>query len=241
MPQLHAEVQTLSKLSLSTKADMYTLYSRHYAACSEENFSSDLSSKTHVLLLHDQQNTLQGFTSLARYTHSFDNQACQIVYSGDTIIHSDFWGEQTLPQSWIELTGVFKSEHPKMPLYWFLIVKGHRTYRYLSIFSKQYFPHPENKTPKAMQDLLDGLAKERFPEHYQASSGLIQFPESRGHLSDEFSDIPPNALKRKEVQFFLERNPGYTHGDELACITELSMDNLTRRARVYFEKGLATC
>lgn len=241
MPQLYAEVRTLDNLSVDTRRDMYTLYASFYDATSRAIFEDDLANKTHAVLLRDGENTLRGFTSLSRYIHSHDGSECQVVYSGDTIIHQQFWGEQSLPESWIELTGRFKAEHPTLPLYWFLIVKGHRTYRYLSIFSKRYFPNYCEKTPCKTQALMNQLAIERFPEHYDAETGLIQFPSSRGHLNAELVEIPENTLKRREVQFFLERNPGYHHGDELVCITELSTDNLSRRARAYFEKGLKLC
>jgi len=220
---------------------MYALYSQFYDATSKAAFEQDLNNKTHALLLKDSDNNIQGFTSVARYFHTHRGNKCQIVYSGDTIIHKDFWGEQTLPESWIELTGKFKSEHLSLPLYWFLIVKGYRTYRYLSIFSRQYYPSYREKTPHDIQELLNQLASDKFPEHYQPLSGLIQFPQSRGHLGASVSDIPANVLKRKEVQFFLKRNPAYADGDELACVTELCAANLSRRARLYFEKGLSTC
>ena len=241
MPQLSATIHTLDQLQPDTRSSMYQLYSQFYDATNQLDFDQDLNGKTHALLLKDDQNKLQGFTCLARYLHTCNNQPGQIVYSGDTIIHQDFWGEQTLPESWIELTGKFKSEHPSIPLYWFLIVKGYRTYRYLSIFSRQYYPNYREPTPPDTQELMNQLAGDRFAEHYHPETGLIQFPESRGHLATAVSDIPENALKRNEVQFFLKRNPGYINGDELVCITELSIENLSRRARVYFEKGLANC
>ena len=36
---------------------------------------------------------------------------------------------------------------PEQPLYWFLIVKGHRTYRYLSAFSVDFHPHWRTPMP----------------------------------------------------------------------------------------------
>lgn len=241
MPQLSANITTPDQLERTTRTEMYDLYAQFYDSTSQEMFDNDLNNKTHVLLLQDNRKRVRGFTCIARYPHTFNGDPCQIVYSGDTIIHQDFWGEQTLPEAWIELTGNFKSEYPTLPLFWFLIVKGYRTYRYLSIFSRQYYPHHQETTPADIQTLLNELASNRFPDHYNAQSGLIQFPKSRGHLGNTVSGIPDNALKRREVQFFLERNPRYTNGDELVCITELSVDNLSRRARVYFEKGLGAC
>ena len=37
--------------------------------------------------------------------------------------------------------GQIKREAPDMPLYWFLLVKGHRTFKYLPVFGRSFFPH----------------------------------------------------------------------------------------------------
>ena len=46
-------------------------------------------------------------------------------------------------------------------------------------------------------------------------------------------------MARPETAFFLASNPGYVHGDELVCLTELSTENLRPIARRVFQKGLA--
>jgi hypothetical protein len=56
--------------------------------------------------------------------------------------------------------------------------------------------------------------------------GILHFVESRGHLRESWAAIPEKDLRHEEVRFFLERNPGYKHGDELVCLCELTEDNL---------------
>ena len=102
--------------------------------------------------------------------------------SGDTIIDHRFWGEQTLPLAWCCLAGRIKARQPDLPLYWLLIVKGDRTYRYLNVFSKTYYPNRRYPTPPETQSLIDHLAAARFGRHYLPESGLIRYPESQGHL-----------------------------------------------------------
>ena len=238
MTQLSAEVKTLGEVCESSRSAMYKVYSEHYDATGRIQFNKDLDSKTHIVLMRDQSGVVQGFSSLARYWRNYLGRKIQVVYSGDTVIHREYWGEQVLPERWIKLTGQFKREAPDAPLYWFLIVKGHRTYRYLSIFSKEYYPSYKQPTPIETQKLIDELAIERFTEFYKPATGLIQFPQSRGHLKASIRGVPDNALRRAEVQYFMKRNPGYVNGDELVCLTELSVENLSRRAQKHFVKGL---
>ena len=42
------------------------------------------------------------------------------------------------------------------------------------------------------------------------------------------------ATYKRGYEFFKERNPGYLHGDELVCLTEMSEGNLLRSARAAF-------
>lgn len=243
--KLHAEIQALESLPDGIENRMYRVYGRYYSATSESRFKQDLSNKTHVLLLFDETGEVRGFTTLARYFHTVETAGSstgkdiQVVFSGDTIIEHDYWGTQVLPMAWIEQTGRFKSEHPELPLYWFLIVKGYRTYRYLSVFSKEYYPAVETTEHAELQRILTELSIKRFGDAYQPDSGCIVFPESQGHLSGNWATIPERVRSKPDVAFFLKKNPGFNLGHELACITELSQENLTRRARAAFERGLS--
>ena len=64
------------------------------------------------------------------------------------------------------------------------IVKGQRTYRYLRLFSKKFYPVYSSQTPKAIQAIMDQLAQTRFGNYYHAESGLIQFNQSHGYLKN---------------------------------------------------------
>ena len=144
------------------------------------------------------------------------------IYSGDTIIERAYWGTQALAFTWLRFAGTVKAQVPDCPLYWFLIVKGHRTYRYLSAFSIDFYPHWQMPTPPWAQSIMTGLARRRFNDAYDAERGVVSFPQSRGHLRPVWAEIEPEEAARPDVAFFLRSNPGYVRGDELVCLTELS-------------------
>jgi hypothetical protein len=130
-----------------------------------------------------------------------------------------------------------KAEVPDLPLYWFLIVKGHRTYRYLSAFSIDFYPHWQTPTPAWAQALMTGLGRGRFGDAYDVHRGVVSFLQSRGHLKRAWASVDPDEALRPDVAFFLRSNPGYTHGDELICLTELCSANLRPLARRVFDQG----
>lgn len=218
---------------------MYELYSRYYDGGDFARFEHDLIAKEYAILLKDPNSELRGFSTLVTLEiETARDTLTRAIFSGDTIVDDRCWGQQTLAFTWIRLAGRVAARAPKSALYWFLIVKGHRTYRYLNTFAHRYYPHWREATPQAEQSLMDQLAAQHFGDYYEQESGLIRFPESRDHLKREWASIDDAERRRPEVAFFLRRNPGYTRGDELVCLTELVASNLRPLARRLFEQGL---
>ena len=254
-------IEAAGAISIEDRDAMYQVYARHYEATCRQRFESDLANKSHVVQLRDANNRIKGFTTLARYIHQLtpdtgSEECCrnhnqsrnnseqsgsevQIIFSGDTIVEPQYWGKQTMQMAWLEQCGRFKALHPELPLYWFLIVKGYRTYRFLPVFFNEYFPAFNSSGDQPLKKLLDQLASDRFGGSYHPESGRIIFPQSLGHLNDALAEIPARVRNRPEVEFFINRNPGFRKGDELACIVELSSQNLKRRTRSVFERGMA--
>jgi hypothetical protein len=130
---------------------------------------------------------------------------------------------------------------PAVPLYWFLICKGHRTYRYLGAFARRYLPRPDvradigDAADAAAQDLLDHLATERYGHAYDPAAGILSFDVPQGRLAPELARVPDAHRRIGSVAYFLQRNPGYAGGDELVCLCELSASNLRPLARRLFD------
>lgn len=238
MSRLTAEVALRNRLHNDLSRSMYDLYTKYYEATTWDIFFTDLSHKDYVILLWDEQQQVQGFSTLAVLKFEFEGQPSRAIFSGDTIINHLYWGEQTLPLTWCRLAGQIKAEASELPLYWFLIVKGCRTYRYLPVFAKSFYPNWRYPTPTRYQALMDYLAHQKFGDNYHPESGLIQFPTSQGHLREDWAQIKPVTAKKSDVCYFLERNPEYYKGHELVCLMELSEENMRSHARRGFLEGL---
>ena len=219
MNKLTTRTASPSELTEAAVGSLYGLYAHYYGGTSPELFRRDLLEKDHILLLEDENGETRGFTTLKVIPFTHLGRSGRALFSGDTIIDHRFWGEQTLP------------------LYWLLIVKGDRTYRYLNVFSKTYYPNRRYPTPPETQSLIDHLAAARFGRYYLPESGLIRYPESQGHLKNEW--LNEKTADNPESRFFRSRNPGHTQGDELVCLTLLEPDNLRSFALRGFTQGLA--
>lgn len=238
MDQLNPEIRQAASLGTDEIQSMYSLLIKYYDSCEYEQYVSDLLDKDYIVMLKDTSGVLQGFSTAKILNYKLNGQAGRAIFSGDTIIHHDYWGSQALPLAWCYLAGKIKAEKLDTPLYWFLIVKGHRTYRYLALFSKQFYPTWRYDTPRSVQDLIDCLAIERFGDAYDLHKSVIHFEKSQGHLKNDWADIPEHLLIKKDVKYFLQRNPNYHRGDELVCLTELCQSNLRSFALRAFNKGI---
>lgn len=217
-------------------AHMARLYLGYFDGSSEALFRTDLAKKDEVILLFADQ-ALIGFTALHLFTSSHEGRIVRVVYSGDTIVDRPHWGQQHLSRAWIARIGQIKAEAPDVPLFWFLLVKGHRTYKYLSVFGRTFHPHWSDARPD-LNILATRLAKERFGEAYDETSGIVAFPESQGHLKPQISEPTPEELSKPATRFFLLKNPGFRLGHELVCMCELEESNMKPLAARIFRESL---
>lgn len=238
MADLEYKIEMVDMIDKDTIGDMFTLYDRYYSGTSEKLFNSDLANKKYVILLRDKRGGLQGFSTAVVGEHQFQGEKLRSFFSGDTIVDEKYWGQQALSTACFQLTGHIKAAEPGTPLYWFLLVKGHRTYRYLRAFFREFFPAYDRETPLREKALMDLLAHERYDDAYDSARGVVSFPTSHGHLKSSWADIPDKDRNRPDVIFFLEHNPDYVKGDELVCLTELAPSNLRPLAERLFRKGM---
>ena len=215
---------------------MYAIYATYYDATTETVFREDLAGKSHVLML-EAEGDLKGFSTIAVVDFEFGGAANRAIFSGDTIIDHHFWGEQELVRAFCRFAGALKAQSPQLPLYWLLISKGYRTYRYLDAFAHDYQPHHERPAPPESRARLETLARRKFGASFDAASGLLRFPESRGQLKERWAEVRDPLHEHPAVSFFLARNPRYFAGEELVCLAELDAGNLRSFARRAFLEG----
>lgn len=221
-----SEINSVSRMHLSDCRAIYDLFNRHYEHVSWPQFERDLAEKDAVIVLRDAQGHPCGFSTQKVMHVAVDGRPVRAIFSGDTIIDPSHWGDQELGRAWCHYVGQVRAAEPNTPLYWFLISKGYRTYLYLPVFFEKYYPACGWPTPPGEQRILNALATAKFPNYYHPETGLIVFSESRGNLKPVLALVPPRRLNSPHVRFFLARNPSFAQGVELACLAEISPENM---------------
>lgn len=222
--RLGAETVEVPGLDGATRERMWALYSAHYERVDEGRFFADLDGKHHAILLRDlASEELHGFSTLRVDTVETAGRRYRIVYSGDTIITDDYQRQTALHREFVRYIMRVAGKSRGLPVYWFLISKGYRTYLLLSRNFNEYWPRVDRAMPGEMVTLRDTLALERFGEAYDAARGVLRFDPPGPRLRDGVAPVTAGALAAEDVRFFVESNPGHADGDELCCLGRVDL------------------
>lgn len=211
-------------LSISRQNEMFELLARHFDGVTRAQFEADLAEKNWVILLL-RNSRLVGFSTLLAYETRFQDEPLSVIYSGDTIVAPEAGNSPALARAWIACVRDLRKNYPQGRYYWLLLTSGFRTYRFLPLFWREFYPRFDAPIPGQQKEILDFLARERFGTQYDSAGGIVRFAHAQ-KLRDRRNLIPLKAAD-PNITFFFKQNPGHVTGEELVCLTELSDANLT--------------
>jgi hypothetical protein len=225
--RLVGTVTTPQELGRDTRDRMFHLMASHFDNVTPDTFERDLDEKRWVVILRDHQSgEVQGFSTMKLMEAIVDGQPIKAVFSGDTIVGRDYWGETELATVWGAFVLSLVEAHRDVRFYWFLISKGFRTYKFLPVYFKSFYPRHDTPTPAFEASLLETLSEQKFPGRFDPATGVIRFDGPKDRLRPELAEVVSGRLNDPHVAYFLAQNPGYAEGDELACVASLAPDNL---------------
>jgi hypothetical protein len=217
--RLVARVVPVRTLDAPTRERMWSLYARYYDGVTRDTFDRDLSGKRDAIVAYDAgDGSLQGFSTLTWDRHRHEGRAFLALFSGDTIVSPEYWGQRALQNAFGRYFTRVKLAHPFTPLYWFLISKGYKTYLLLSRNFPEHWPRHDAAVPAWERGALDLLARERFGDAWAPAEGVVRFERPEARLREDVAPVDDETAAAADVRFFLQANPGHARGDELACL-----------------------
>ena len=228
-------------LTPATRHAMLSLMHRTYEGVSEAQFRVDLSEKHWAILLtHPATGDLCGFSTQMLLPLRVANRDLTVLFSGDTVVAREHWGDAALAHVWGNLVLSLADRHAPDTLFWSLISKGYRTYRFLPVFFHEFYPRHDAATPPWARAIIDAFGQAKFPHTFDAAHGLIRAHAGKDRLRAGIGDVTPERLHDPHVAFFARSNPHSAAGDELCCVAPLSRENFTPAAyRVIHAKPAA--
>jgi len=224
---LKGAVVRCDELTQSQRAQMLSLMQLCYAGVSAERFTKDLEEKQYVILLSVRRTgELVGFSTLRVAEGLMGTQPVELVYSGDTVIHPDHWGQKELQVQFARFTAWRRLRRPLRPLLWLLLSGGYKTYLLSVNNFPRTIPRHDWEPPAERVAFMRELATRWFGSQYDAERGILRFDGQHYRVRDGIAPIDRAAAAHPHIAFFAERNPGHVNGEELVCLTELRLRDL---------------
>jgi hypothetical protein len=217
--------------------EMYALFQRYYKDVDSDRFRADLSEKDLVFLFADRARPpgrqLIGFSTIFRRSATVRRRRASFLFSGDTVMAAEYWGLPHLKTAFFVYILLAKLRSPLNPVYWMLISKGYKTYMMMIRNFGFAFPRRDQPNHPDAQAAMDTFYSEKFGDCYEPSTGLIKHPVCLGAVADGLAQPTPAAREHPDVAFFLDRNPNFHVGEELACVAEVRFADFPRHVRKY--------
>lgn len=222
--------KTIPELAPKDTYRMLELLETYYDGVMEQKFFKDLQEKDGVMLILDSATQhIVGFSTFMIIDLDVGERVVKGFFSGDTIMKKEYRKSTALGveigKNFIEAIERFK----EYSVYWTLISKGCRTYCLLPLFFYDFYPRYDAKTPGDIQAIIHALGRKKYPDYYNSSTGIIEYPE--GVETEIFKTASEEITERRlldpHIRFFLNRNPGYVTGNELVCVAKVSVHNFT--------------
>ena len=219
--KIYSRVIKIKERTEKEKNQILNLMQEFYDNVTPKIFNDDLEKKDYCVILYNTNGDVKGFSTQQEISLQVDGKTINGIFSGDTIIHKEYWGSLELYK---EFARKFIKEDEDY--YWFLISKGYKTYKMLPLFFKEFYPNYKTKTPAFEKRIIDTFGTSKFPNDYDKSSGVNKYNEIKDRLKIGVADITRKQLKDKDIEYFTNINPDYTKGEDLVCLAKLNRDNL---------------
>ena len=223
--KLEANTVPVRDMAADASEQMFDLMQSYYLNVNREQFLQDLAEKEYVITLHDD-GILRGFSTWTTFEHESQGQRVKIIFSGDTIIDRHCWGSPALPLAWGRLMLATLEDKPEQLLYWLLTSKGYRTYRFLPVFFREFYPCFQAKTPHFEKALAVELGQWKYGDRFNTETWVVKARPGDQLLRPGVADISSQQLKKGHIAFFARTNPGHARGDELVCLARCHHDNI---------------
>jgi hypothetical protein len=229
-----ATIRTVALLTPRLRDAMFEVLDACFENTDRQRFERDLAGKQWLILVEDG-GQVAGFSTARIIELRLAEGRQRFLFSGDTVVAPAYWQQPALAAAFGHLALHLLDTSPT-PLFWFLISKGFRTYCLLTANFCEFIPDCRHRDTARLQASLDAVARHMFGDRYDQARGIITAGPLSDFLRPELQIIPEGKRRNQHVRFFLERNPGWPHGDELACLAPLTRDNLTPLARRQIER-----
>ncbi|MFT6121985.1 MAG: hypothetical protein ACJAWS_000525 [Oleiphilaceae bacterium] len=238
--RLSTRFYSIKNVSVPQLLEMHKLFTQYYNNTDLQTFTTDMGNKTGVFILEDKtRRRIVGFSTWTEMDVSRRGQKALGIFSGDTVVDKNYWGNRELQKSFAKKLFATKLKNPSCPVFWLLISKGYKTYLLLTNNFHKFYPNHQTYN-KQLESIVDEYCTKLYPAAYCQESRLLDFGDKYQKLKEGVAGITLEMKEQnRDIRHFEKLNPTWDKGTELPCAGEVTISMLLdfmKRNMVPFKK-----
>ena len=223
----------INEINIAKLVEMHSIFTRFYENADLTTFIKDMSEKKGVMILKNKTTgKIVGFSTYNEVELMHQGKKAIGVFTGDTIVEPEFWGNKTLHTAFAMKMLKAKMLRPTTPMFWLLISKGYKTYLLMANNFQRFYPRHDHHDHE-MEGLMQQYCQKLYPTYYKEEEKILDFGEGYHALKEDVADITPRMrASNSSIRFFEERNPEWRRGTELPCVGEIGLSTIG----IFFKK-----
>ena len=198
----------------------------HFEGVNRTQFTRDLSGKDWVLHVL-RGDRLVGFSTLPIFHTAFEGRQAQHRVTRATPSCLPARGVRlSLARGWISMVRRAQGALVGEPWYWLLLSSGFRTFRFLPVFWREFWPRHDAPTPPTMTRLMAQLARERFGREFRKPPAWCASRRRSGSAAS-WPDRPRREAPRRARGILSRAQPGPCRGRPTGLSGRVGDENFT--------------
>ena len=217
----------INEVNIAKLVEMHSIFTRFYENADLSTFIKDMSEKKGVMILKNRTTgRIVGFSTYNEIELVHRGQKAIGVFSGDTIVEPEYWGDKTMHTAFAVKMLKAKLMRPTTPMFWLLISKGYKTYLLMANNFQRFYPR-HDRHDHEMAALTEQYCQKLYPSYYRQEEQILDFGDGYHALKDNVADITPRMrASNADIRFFEQRNPEWRRGTELPCVSEIAFSTI---------------
>lgn len=214
-----------SQLSEKQLKDVITLAAEVFTGDFEASIRKDLASGMEIITVYRAE-VLFAFHTFKFLDFEVDGTKYRGIYDGDLITKKN--KPKIASLLFTEILKVYHKEQQRCGLRLFdlLPLAGTQMYSCLDDLYRVYYPNPLHGIPVHDKRILDALAGKIFGKNYDPVKGLISYTDNQYSLKKAPESQHLAKTENPSSLFYLKLNPDFENGTDLACIAEITRENI---------------
>jgi hypothetical protein len=194
----------------------------------EEEIMKQINNSNTKIIYAKMDSTIIGFHFFSVLDSRIYPESVKGIFAGDLAVDIDNPKAANFLISSV-IKEIFKSyiDPYNLKWFWFYPIASYCLFKYLFNCHINFYPNPSGVFPDYEKSILDDFASQCFNEYYDPKTLLISYPHPYW-VVEKMDFFTERDLRDPRFHFYKKMNPYSAVGKDLACITELSKDNLSQ-------------